>query len=205
MQILEIKHRVELPQDYRDFVLNVGNGGNQPGTGMLTVNQSLSLLRGQSTDSNNTIDYRDLTKYYRALNLFDCNDLLECYYETFGVCNMNNDIEYKSYHMVLDDYFTEDGVFKYQHVFSEDERLFFEYESQMKFHLLVFSFDNLTRTQYAIAMDGAHKEQVLYYSYEPIAKHLSGRNIVFTNMTFLEWMYNLYNCSCNPYNINLKM
>lgn len=199
---LETKYGIELPQDYREYIMRIGNGGNQPGTGMFTAKQSLALMSGRNTDDGK-IEYGDLTKYYCDLNLSGCDNLLDCYYETFGDDSGKNNLIVNSVLSVLDDYFTEEGIFKYQSLFSEDERSFCEHEFEMKSHLLFFSFDDVTRTQYGIALDGAHKGQVIYYSYEPVSNLMSGRNIVFTNMSFLEWMYHLYECCCNPYKILL--
>lgn len=43
---LELEYEVKLPKGYREFLINIGNGSNQPGVGMLTVEQSLSILFG---------------------------------------------------------------------------------------------------------------------------------------------------------------
>lgn len=202
LKILENKFDIELPEEYRDYLMFIGNGGNQPGDGMFTVEQSLALMFGQKAYGD-AIDYKNLTKYYHAVNFSGCDNLLDCYYDFFGESCDINSLKFKSLPTVLDEFYTEDGFFKYHNMMLENEDVFIEYESAMKLHMLVFGFDDTTRTQYAIAMDGEHKNQVVYYSYEPIAKLLSGRNIVFTKMTFLEWMYHLYNSSCNPYKIGL--
>lgn len=194
---LELTFSVSLPEEYRDYLLYIGNGGNQPGDGMLMVEQSLSLMFGLDYDGGN-LEYKDLTKYYYAINLCGCENLLECYYEMFGKGLEKKALNPEVASFILDDYFSEEGIFKYQHLLSENEDAFIKCESAMKTHMLVFSFDDITRTQYAIAMDGDHKHQVVYYSYEPTAKCMSGRNIVFTNMSFLEWMHHLYERSCNP-------
>ena len=36
-------YNIELPRDYREFVKNVGNGGNQPVCGMFSVQESLAI------------------------------------------------------------------------------------------------------------------------------------------------------------------
>jgi len=200
---LEQTYDVALPEEYREYLLSIGNGGNQPGTGMFAVEQSLSILFGQECNGN-IIEYKDLTKYYHSINLVGYKDLLECYYDTFGQDLGKNAFKTKTYPTTLDDFFYEDGTFIYQNLLSENEEVFIEYESAMKTHMLVFSFENETRTQFAIAMDGNHKEQVVYYSYEPCAICMSQKNIVFTEMSFLEWMQHLYECNCDPNSIIIK-
>jgi len=192
----ENAYKVKLPDEYREYLKNIGNGGNQPASGMLTVEQSLSLMLGQDCESGD-IEYNDLTQYYFAANFFDCENLLDFYYETFGGELEKDALRPESSPTVLDDYFSEDGLFKYQYLRSENEEAFVEYESAMKTHLLIFSFEDMTRTQYAIALDGEHKYQVVYYSYEPVATCMSGKNIVYTGISFMEWMYRLYENSCD--------
>ena len=68
-------------------------------------------------------------------------------------------------------------------------------------HLLIFSFNNECRVIFAIALDGVHKDQVIYYSCESNGAAMRDGDIVFTNMSFLEWMNALYNNSCIPYDI----
>lgn len=193
---LENKYDVKLPEEYREYLINIGNGGNQPASGMLTVEQSLSLMFGQNCDGGD-IEYKVLTQFYFAVNQFDCENLLAFYYETFGKGLEKNSLSPESTPTVLDDYFSEDGLFKFQYLRSENKETFVEYESAMKTHLLIFSFDDMTRTQYAIALDGEHKHQVVYYSYEPAALCMSGKNIVYTGMSFWEWMYFLYENNCD--------
>ncbi len=199
---LELEYRVKLPEDYREYLINIGNGSNQPGVGMLTVEQSLLILFGQDCD-NSKINYNDLTKYYFALNLMGYDNLLDFYYGTFGQDLGKKSIDNESYTITLDDYFSEDGMFKCQHLSSENETAFVEQESSIKSHMLVFSFEDMTRTQFAIALDGNHKDQVVYYSYEHSAIIMANKNIVFTGMSFLEWMQNLYECNCDPNRIKI--
>ena len=193
---LESAYNVQLPEEYREYLVHIGNGGNQPASGMLTVEQSLSLMLGQDSDGGD-IEYKDLSQFYFAVNQFDCENLLDFYFETFGEGLAKNSLKPESLQAVLDDYFSEDGVFKYQHLRSENKATFIEYESAMKTHLLIFSFEDMTRTQYAIALDGKHKNQVVYYSYEPAALCMSGQNIVYTGMSFLEWMHSLFDNNCD--------
>ncbi len=193
---LESEYNVQLPEEYREYMKNIGNGGNQPDSGMLTVEQSLSLMSGQDCDGGD-IEFKDLSQFYFAANQFDCENLLGFYYETFGQGLEKSSLELESSPTVLDDYFSEDGVFKYQYLRSENKESFIEYESAMKTHMLIFSFDDMTRTQYAIALDGKHKDQVIYYSYEPVALCMSEKNLVYTGVSFLEWMQSLYENNCD--------
>ena len=199
---LELEYEVKLPKGYREFLINIGNGSNQPGVGMLTVEQSLSILFGRECD-NSKIDYMDLTKNYFAVNLMGYDNLLDSYYGTFGQDLGKKSIKPEDNPTTLDDYFSEDGIFKCQHLSSEKETAFVEQESSIKSHMLVFSFEDLTRTQFAVALDGNHKDQVVYYSYEPSAIIMADKNIVFTGMSFLEWMRHLYECYCDPNRIKI--
>lgn len=200
LEKIESDYDIKLPYDYCEYLLNIGNGGNQPGNGMLMLQQSLLLMFGQDID-NCKLDYKDLTEYYHSINLCDCDNLLECYYETFGKYSRHYHPNFTDLQNELDDYFSDNGVFKYQHLLLNNNADFMRFESEMKLHMLVFSFDCETRTQYAIALDGKHKHQVIYYSYEPVSRLMFGRNIVYTQKSFLEWMYNLYDCSFSPYDI----
>ena len=47
---LELAYDVKLPEEYREYLINIGNGGNQPADGMLTAKQSLSILYGQDCE-----------------------------------------------------------------------------------------------------------------------------------------------------------
>lgn len=197
---LELAYDVKLPEEYREYLINIGNGGNQPADGMFTVGQSLSILLGQDCKENK-IDYKDLTKYYFDVNRIGYDNLLDFYYGSFGKDLGKKSIETESGLTTLDDYFSDDGLFRYQHLLSDNEAAFVEHESAMKSHMLVFSFEDETRTQFAIALDGDHKDQVVYYSFQPSSFCLSDRNIVFTGMSFLEWMQHLYECYCDPVSV----
>ena len=83
MNSLESEYGIALPKEYREYIINVGDGGNQPGTGMLTAEQSLALISGRNVYGGK-IEYGDLTKYYCSLNLSGSDNLLNCYVETFG-------------------------------------------------------------------------------------------------------------------------
>ena len=43
LNALEDMYKGKLPSEYREYVLNIGNGGNQPEAGMFTAEQSLAL------------------------------------------------------------------------------------------------------------------------------------------------------------------
>ena len=194
LNALEDMYKVKLPSEYREYVLNIGNGGNQPEAGMFTAEQSLALMFNEKTDA--PIDYNDLTQYYAAINRDGYADLLDCFYSIF-----NEIIEHDNEPCVLEDFFTEEGLFKYRDLYDSDIDSFAEYESAMMKHLLIFSFNNECRVIFAIALDGVHKDQVIYYSCESNGAAMRDGDIVFTNMSFLEWMNALYNNSCIPYDI----
>lgn len=201
LEILEERYNVSLPWGYREYVLNIGNGGNQPGVGMFTVEQSLALMFGRIADENE-LSYKDLTQYYQCINLHNSKDLLKYYYSIFGEPVRKLEVEIESFERNLDDYFDSNGIFKYQNMLVDDENEFLYYEFEMKKHLLIFSFNEATRTEFAIAMDGKYAGNVVYYSYDPIATIMNNRNIFYTNMLFLDWMNNMYNSSCAIEKIN---
>ena len=163
---------------------------------MLTVQQSLALLFSDTVESF-SIAISDLTQYYKTLNLHNQNDLLKYYFQVFDGCSDIN-TQYPEFDD-LEGYFTEEGLFIYRKHYKEDFDVFLSYESAMKKHLLIFSYDDECRIVYALAMDGKHKDQVVYYSYESKGTVMKGRDIVFTNMSFLEWMVALYKNSCDPF------
>lgn len=164
-------YNIELPRDYREFVKNVGNGGNQPVCGMFSVQESLAInsrFVSESIYLSSSELVRDYGKEYRLL-LFK-KDL--------------SDAE-----NTLDDYYNyETGEFRYQYLFYDDHESYVYYMELMKMHLLIFSFNEGFPVEYAIALDGVHKGKVVYYS--DVAK---GRNIKLTGLSFIDWIYEYYN------------
>lgn len=181
---LEKKYNIVLPSDYRDYLLLIGNGGNQPLYGMFSVQQSLALLN----------------KELPSCEVLSNSDLCSRYCRIFHYNNNDDDkkLVLEKDNLTLDDYFDYDtNTFIYQHFLVEgDIASFDEYESRMKRHLLIFSYFDMVHIEYAIALDGIHKGEVIYYTYE------SMHNIKLTHMKFLEWMINLYKhaLDCNSGN-----
>ena len=59
IQDVEGKYHVQLPMNYREFLLHIGNGGAGPGHGLLTLQSSLkeTLFPHRKFDANEDTDY----------------------------------------------------------------------------------------------------------------------------------------------------
>lgn len=182
--LLGEKYNINLPSDYCEYLTLIGNGGNQPQCGMFSVQQSLAIHFKESP----------------SCRVLSESDLCDKYFGVFYYQSRNKDREFKfgDDKLTLDDYFDyESKIFIYQHYLVDgDLNTFDEYESRMKSHLLIFSYFDMFHVEYAIALDGIHKGEVIYYSYESIC------NIKLTHMTFVEWMTNYYKhaLDCKPGN-----
>ena len=176
---LEQKYGVCLPREYSEYLMMIGNGGDQPGCGMFSVQETLAILANESF-SDSVLSTNELSTSYCKKFHYDIH--------------LNNAPEQIS--KTLDDYFdyeTEQSTF--QHLLIEDKVDEFDViEKEMKKHLLIFSFYDEIHVEYAIALDGQFKDQVVYYTYE------DRKNIKVTNLSFLDWMIEYYKqgLECRP-------
>ena len=179
LKSLEEKYSINLPSEYKDYIVSINNGGNQPLCGMFTVQQSLAILNKESPTKSVLADSDLSSKYCRMFHYNRGNSDSDSFDNT-----------------TLDDYFDySNRVFNYQHLLLEgDIESFDRHEDDMKKHLLIFSFSDVVHTEYAIALDGNYAGKVVYYTYE--SKH----NIKVTNMIFIEWMIGFYKhaLECKP-------
>ena len=172
LKLLESKYNINLPNEYRDYVIHIANGGNQPSCGMFSVQQSLAILNNEPSTVE-VLSNSNLSSNY-------------CVEFPYNEISLNDVI---SKDLTLDDYFDyENKTFKYQKLLEDgDEESFNQYESEMKRHLLIFSYtDDMQHIEYAIALDGRYKGTVIYYSNEYLT------NIRITNLNFIDWMIEFY-------------
>lgn len=172
LKLLESKYNINLPNEYRDYVIHIANGGNQPSCGMFSVQQSLAILNNEPSTVE-VLSNSNLSSNY-------------CVEFPYNEISLNDVI---SKDLTLDDYFDyENKTFKYQKLLEDgDEESFNQYESEMKRHLLIFSYtDDMQHVEYAIALDGRYKGTVIYYSNEYLT------NIRITNLNFIDWMIEFY-------------
>lgn len=172
LKLLESKYNINLPNEYRDYVIHIANGGNQPSCGMFSVQQSLAILNNEPATVE-VLSNSNLSSNY-------------CVEFPYNETSLNDVI---SKDLTLDDYFDyENKTFKYQKLLEDgDEESFNQYESEMKRHLLIFSYtDDMQHVEYAIALDGRYKGTVIYYSNEYLT------NIRITNLNFIDWMIEFY-------------
>ena len=172
LKLLESKYNISLPNEYRDYVIHIANGGNQPSCGMFSVQQSLAILNNEPSTVE-VLSNSNLSSNY-------------CVEFPYNEISLNDVI---SKDLTLDDYFDyENKTFKYQKLLEDgDEESFYQYESEMKRHLLIFSYtDDMQHVEYAIALDGRYKGTVIYYSNEYLT------NIRITNLNFIDWMIEFY-------------
>ena len=172
LKLLESKYNINLPNEYRDYVIHIANGGNQPSCGMFSVQQSLAILNNEPSTVE-VLSNSNLSSNY-------------CVEFPYNETSLNDVI---SKDLTLDDYFDyENKTFKYQKLLEDgDEESFNQYESEMKRHLLIFSYtDDMQHIEYAIALDGRYKGTVIYYSNEYLT------NIRITNLNFIDWMIEFY-------------
>lgn len=172
LKLLESKYNINLPNEYRDYVIHIANGGNQPSCGMFSVQQSLAILNNEPSMAE-VLSNSNLSSNY-------------CVEFPYNETSLNDVI---SKGLTLDDFFDyENKTFKYQKLLEDgDEESFNQYESEMKRHLLIFSYtDDMQHVEYAIALDGRYKGTVIYYSNEYLT------NIRITNLNFIDWMIEFY-------------
>ena len=179
LKALDLKYGVCLPEDYCEYLMKIGNGGNQPGCGMFSVQETLAIV------SNETF----------GESVLATSDLASSYCRKF-----HYDVQLKNYetatNMTLDDYFDYETLqSSFQHYLIEDRVDEFDaIEKEMKKHMLIFGFYDEIHVEYAIALDGKYKGKVVYYTYE------APKNIKITNLSFLEWMIEYYKngLECRP-------
>jgi len=106
LKLLESKYNINLPNEYRDYVIHIANGGNQPSCGMFSVQQSLALLN----------------KELPSCEVLSNSDLCSRYCRIFHYNNNDEDkkLVLEKDNLTLDDYFDYDtNTFIYQHFLVE--------------------------------------------------------------------------------------
>lgn len=188
---LEKEYDVELPEEYKIYLTEIGNGGSQPLCGMFSVEESLAFNRLSELDVRSLPD-TELVRHYRSMYFYEDEDK---YYTK----DCLSDFESNTFgqKVTFDDYFDDSDYFRdYEIVFPEYAKLKFNFEKDKNYwkyfecirtHVLVFCYqDDYFKGELAIVLDGKHKDEVVYLMSE------GGVTVTYTNKTFLEWLTGFY-------------
>ena len=188
---LESEYGLALPQEYKEYVTTIANGGNHPLMGLFTVQDSLALNRMNRTDFDRVSGKLFIQRYlesgdYEVYSDRNSKDLLKQFeVKEFGKVP------------VLDDYFDSDIkektntnetlVFKdFIEWKPEPEGVWNEYRESMLKHLLLLSYGDYYRTEIGLVLDGKYVGEVVYIP------HDFGSHLILTHLNFLDWMIGYY-------------
>ena len=159
---LEDSYNIKIPEDYSEFLKFIGNGGEQPLSGMFSLEKSLAIY---SLDNRKALPY-----------------LSDNVFADYWYLEIDESIENVHGKPIIKDsqYCTES--YTGRNLFDD-----FQYNNHLKEecynlckHSLVFSYLPETNLQCLVVLDGKYQDYVFYYSSR-------SSKLINTHMRFLDW------------------
>ena len=176
-----------LPNEYRDFLKYIGNGGEPPRYGILSAEDALAI---------HNIDAM-MKRHKKGEYNLKTGGLVETYldsFEGFSLDELYNGTRTRSVHasnvdnMVFEDYIDADtNNLKFSSLKEIDFNAYCSYLNEFRKHMLIVDFYVDIGTEYGIVLDGKYKDEVVYF-----CQNIETSDVLFTHYSFLDWILDYY-------------